>query len=88
MTFTKREQKKLTAVFDKLRAELKAGLTPRGYNNDLGCGNCGDTGPFHGLLYRLEQEVGVRKECGCVPQKCRCYAHKQMDLARTPKSVL
>ena len=59
--FTKREQAKLVAVFEKLRKELAANLSPHGYNNDLGCGNCGDTGPFHGLLFRLEQEVGLRK---------------------------
>jgi len=63
LTFTKREQKKLALVFKKLRAELQADLIARGsrYDNTLGCGNCGDTGPFHGLLHRLEQEVGLRK---------------------------
>ena len=59
--YTAQEKVKLHLVFEKLRAELNANLSPNGYNNDLGCGNCGDTGPFHGLLFRLEQEVGLRK---------------------------
>lgn len=57
--FTKREQAKLKVVFDALRAELGANLSPHGYNHNLGCGNCGDTGPFHCLLFRLETEVGL-----------------------------
>lgn len=62
--FTKREQKKLAVVFDMLRAELKTNLmrSHSPYDNDLGCGNCGDTGPFHHLLFRLEQEIGLRKK--------------------------
>ena len=62
--FTKREQAKLQVVFAALRDELRANQlrTNSPYDNDLGCGNCGDTGPFHGLLYRLEQEVGLRKK--------------------------
>jgi hypothetical protein len=60
--FTEREQAKLAALFDRLRAELRANLSPNGYNNTLGCGNCGDTGPFHKLLFRLEQEVGLRNK--------------------------
>ena len=60
--FTKREQQKLALVFQELRAELKANQARRDspYDNDLGCGNCGDTGPFHGLLFRLEKRVGLR----------------------------
>ena len=61
--FTKREQAKLRLVLDHLRARLAENLEQSGsrYDNDMGCGNCGDTGPFHNLLYRLEQEVGIRK---------------------------
>lgn len=56
MKFTAREKRKIKAVFDTLRAKLSADLTANNspYDNDLGCGNCGDTGPFHGLLYKLE----------------------------------
>lgn len=62
--FTKREQAKLQVVFNSLRAELHANQARNTspYDNDLGCGNCGDTGPFHKLLFRLEQEVGLRKK--------------------------
>jgi hypothetical protein len=61
--FTKREQAKLAVVFQTLRDELQANQLRNNscYDNDLGCGNCGDTGPFHNLLYRLEQAVGLRK---------------------------
>jgi hypothetical protein len=60
--FTKREQAKLAVVFESLRAELRNNLNANDscYDNDLGCGNCGDTGPFHGLLYRLETELGMK----------------------------
>lgn len=62
--FTKREQAKLMTVFNKLRAKLNAeqNVSQSRYNNNFGCGTCGDTGPFHGLLFRLEQEVGLRKK--------------------------
>ena len=62
--FTKREQAKLQVVFQMLRDELRANQLRNDscYDNDLGCGNCGDTGPFHVLLSRLEQEVGLRKK--------------------------
>lgn len=62
--FTKREQAKLQVVFAALRDELRANQLRNNspYDNDLGCGNCGDTGPVHGLLYRLEREVGLRKK--------------------------
>jgi hypothetical protein len=62
--FTKREQAKLVLVFKSLREELRANLNANesSFDNDLGCGNCGDTGPFHSLLFRLEQEVGLRKK--------------------------
>lgn len=61
--FTKSEQAKLAVVFKKLRAELDADLNKSGsrYSNVDGCcGNCGDTGPHFSMLYRLEQEVGLR----------------------------
>jgi hypothetical protein len=60
--FTQREQLKIVQVLKLLRAELKANQLKNDspYDNDLGCGNCGDTGPFHSLLFRLEQEIGVR----------------------------
>jgi hypothetical protein len=60
--FTKKEQAKLAVVFAGLRAELRNNQVANNslYDNDLGCGNCGDTGPFHKLLYRLEQAVGLR----------------------------
>jgi hypothetical protein len=61
--FTKRERAKLTLVFNSLRARLEARQDASGscYDNELGCGNCGDTGPFHGTLYELELLVGLRK---------------------------
>jgi hypothetical protein len=59
--FTKKERAKLALVFNELRARLAANLSPNGYNNDLGCGNCGDTGPFHGTLFELELLTGMRK---------------------------
>lgn len=64
--FTKREQAKLAVVFNSLRDELRANQLRNDspYDNDLGCGNCGDTGPFHKLLFRLEVEVGIRKPNG------------------------
>ena len=60
--FTKREQAKLAVVFETLRAELRANQerNESQYDNSLGCGNCGDTGPHFSMLYRLEQEVGLR----------------------------
>ena len=63
--FTKREQAKLLVVFESLRKELQDDLDKTGshYSNVDGCcGNCGDTGPHFSLLYRLEQEVGLRKK--------------------------
>jgi hypothetical protein len=62
--FTKCEQAKLHLVFETLRQELRSNLNANDspYDNDLGCGNCGDTEPFHDLLFRLEQEVGLRKK--------------------------
>lgn len=63
--FTKTERAKLQVVFDKLRAELNANLSPDGYSNGDGCcGNCGDVGGFYTLLYRLEQEVGMKHKYG------------------------
>ena len=61
--FTKREQAKLAVVFESLRARLRANLEENDspYDNELGCGNCGDTGPFHGTLYELEVLVGLRR---------------------------
>ena len=61
--FTKSEKKKLALVFEKLRNELRDNLNSNDsrYDNERGCVNCGDTGPFHNLLSRLEQEVGIRK---------------------------
>jgi len=60
--FMKREQAKLAVVFAALRAELRDNQVRNDspYDYDLGCDNCGDTGPFHKLLYRLEQAVGLR----------------------------
>jgi len=66
--FTKREQAKLKKVFDHLRLRLADNLKDSGspYDNDLGCGNCGDTGPFHGTLYEIEMLVGLRDANGKV----------------------
>jgi hypothetical protein len=66
MAFTKQEQKKLHDVFQKLRAELRHNqdVSRSPYDNSLGCGNCGDTGPFHRMLYRLELETGIRFKNG------------------------
>ena len=66
--FTKRERAKLAVVFANLRADLRANLSPSGFNNDLGCGNCGDTGPFYGTLYEIEKLVGLRNRKGKVVQ--------------------
>jgi hypothetical protein len=60
--FTKKEQAKLAVVFQSLRDELKANLSLSGYNNDLGCGNCGDLSSFCSVLSRLEQAVGLTKK--------------------------
>ena len=63
--FTKKEQAKLAVVFQSLRDELQADLDKTGssYSHVDGCcGNCGDTGPHFMLLYRLEQELGLRKK--------------------------
>lgn len=62
--FTKREQAKVKLVLDHLRARLVATLVASGSrydSSDLGCGNCGDTGPFHGAMFEVEKLVGLRK---------------------------
>ena len=68
--FTKREQAKLRLVLDHLRARLAENLEQSGsrYDNDMGCGNCGDTGPFYGTLYEIEKLVGLRNRKGKVVQ--------------------
>lgn len=93
--FSRPEQRKLHEVFSNLRDELKANLAANNspYDNNLGCGNCGDTGPFHSLLYRLEVEVGMRKVCGCNSlSKYLCPEHYQKQLKawrkRRDKKVL
>jgi hypothetical protein len=60
--FTKRERAKVKLVLESLRARLEESLKNSGscYDNDLGCGNCGDTGPFHGTLTEVEVLVGLR----------------------------
>lgn len=60
--FTKRERAKVKAVLDHLRAQLDAKLMNSGspYDNDLGCGNCGDTGPFFKTLRAVGNLVGLK----------------------------
>jgi hypothetical protein len=59
--FTKREQEKIKFVFDVLRDRLATNLDRNNsdYDNDLVCGSCGDTGPFHGTLWQLENMFGM-----------------------------
>lgn len=61
--FTKRERAKVAVVLETLRARLRANLDSNDsrYDNELGCGNCGDTGPFHGAMFEVEKLVGLRK---------------------------
>lgn len=61
--FTKREKAKVEAVLQTLEAQLAAELEKSGsrYSNTHGCGNCGDTGPFHGTLYDLRVLFGLKK---------------------------
>lgn len=55
-SFSKGEKKKIRRVLDlhrlRIRETMNTSTSP--YNNELGCGNCGDLGPTYKTLHALE----------------------------------
>ena len=62
LKFTASEKKKIAAVIDNIESEFAAtrihAISP--YDNEYGCGNCGDLGPFYKTLNRVRKAVGIK----------------------------
>ena len=63
-SFTSGEKKKIKRVIDLFRQQVRDIMESNDgpYNNDVGCGNCGDLGPTFKTIHALEVLFGLAKK--------------------------
>ncbi len=64
VAFSSREKAKIARVFRMLEARLNRRLKryDTRYDNEMGCGNCGDTGPVYKTLSSLSRAFGIESK--------------------------
>jgi hypothetical protein len=60
LKFSKADRVKIAAVLDAYKAKAVQDVSPSGYSNKFGCGNCGDMGPLYVTLHALKDAFGIK----------------------------